>query len=167
MRPRQRFCLNGDVDISDDYAILLAEDDENDVLLTKLAFKKAGLEERLHVVKDGEEAIQYLSGDGVYANRKKYPLPNLLITDLSMPKKSGTEVIQWVRSHPTLKRLQVFILSGMPREAGVPPPVATVDAGATAYLSKANAGEDIQELVNGLSRFIEEIQDSHQPTFLS
>src|SRR5215831_12687863 len=72
--------------------ILLAEDNETDVLLTRRAFKKVGLLNPLQVVSDGEEAIAYLSGTGKYANRAEYPLPVLLLLDLKMPKKNGLEV---------------------------------------------------------------------------
>src|ERR1041385_2090392 len=75
--------------MSDHGLILLAEDNETDVLLTRRAFAKANLLNPLHVVSDGEEAIAYLSGEGKYANRSEYPLPDLLLLDLKMPNKNG------------------------------------------------------------------------------
>ncbi len=69
--------------------ILLAEDDGNDVLLIQRAFQKAGLRETLKIARDGQEAIEYLGGEGAYANREKYPMPFLLLLDLKMPGTDG------------------------------------------------------------------------------
>jgi CheY-like chemotaxis protein len=91
--------------------ILLAEDNETDVLLTRRAFKKVGLLNPLQVVSDGDEAIAYLSGTGKYANRAEYPLPVLLLLDLKMPKKNGLEVLEWVRQQPSLRALRVIVLT--------------------------------------------------------
>jgi CheY-like chemotaxis protein len=91
--------------------ILLAEDSEVDVLMTRRAFAKIGLINPLHVVSDGEEAIAYLSGVGKYANRSEYPLPVLLLLDLRMPRKNGLEVLRWIRQQPTLRALRVIVLT--------------------------------------------------------
>src|SRR4051812_28573679 len=95
----------------DNQHILLAEDDPNDVLLIQRAFQKAGLRIALEVVADGEQAIEYLSGRGIYSNREKYPLPFLLLLDLKMPGIDGFEVLQWIRGQPSLKRLLVVVLT--------------------------------------------------------
>ncbi len=97
--------------MSDQAVILLAEDNEIDVLLTRRAFAKANLLNPLHVVPDGEEAIKYLKGEGQYSNRAEYPLPDLLLLDLQMPHKNGLEVLQWIREQPSLRGLSVVMLS--------------------------------------------------------
>jgi CheY-like chemotaxis protein len=91
--------------------ILLAEDDENQVLFVKRAFKHAGLLNPLVVVEDGEQAIAYLKGEGKYANRDEYPLPCLLLLDLKMPNKNGFEVLEWIRQQPGLSALRVVVLT--------------------------------------------------------
>lgn len=63
------------------------------------------------MVEDGEEAIAYLSGEGEYSNREKYPLPILMLLDLKLPRKSGHEVLEWLRSQPGLRRLTVVVLT--------------------------------------------------------
>jgi CheY-like chemotaxis protein len=91
--------------------ILLAEDDEADILLVQNVFKAIGILNPLHVVRDGDEAIAYLKGEGQYANRSEYPLPSLLLLDLKMPRTNGFEVLQWIRSEPNLKALRVIVLT--------------------------------------------------------
>ena len=92
--------------------ILLAEDDDNDVLLIQSAFKGAGILTPIYVVRDGDEVIAYLKGVGKYANRADYPLPSVLLLDLKMPRKTGFEVLQWIRSERTLQTLRVIVLTG-------------------------------------------------------
>jgi len=91
--------------------ILLAEDNEDHVILTKRAFKMAGLLNPLYTVENGEEAIAYLKGEGKFANRSEYPLPTLLLLDLKMPGKNGFDVLQWLRGQPTLSALRVVVLT--------------------------------------------------------
>ncbi|MDB6018362.1 MAG: two-component system response regulator [Pedosphaera sp.] len=92
--------------------ILLIEDCSADARLLQLAFKKWGVINRLCVVEDGAAAIDYLSGRGVYRNRAQYPLPGLVLLDLSLPKISGGEVLQWLRSQPEFGQLPVVIFTG-------------------------------------------------------
>jgi len=91
--------------------ILLAEDNENHVLLIRRAFEQAGLVNPLYVVSDGEEVIAYLKGEGKYANREEYPLPCLLLLDLKMPRKDGFEVLEWLQSQPKLSLLRTVVLT--------------------------------------------------------
>jgi len=91
--------------------ILLAEDREDEVLLLRHAFAKAGLLNPLHVVPNGEEAIHYLQGEGKYANRDEYPLPALVLLDLKMPRVDGFEVLRWIRQQPGLSALRVVVLT--------------------------------------------------------
>ncbi len=73
--------------------VLLVEDREDDILLIRRAFDKAGLSNPVQVVRDGEEAIEYLSGIGKYSSRGEYPLPDLILLDLKMPKLDGFQVL--------------------------------------------------------------------------
>ena len=95
----------------DTAVILLAEDDEDQVLLIRHVFKQARLLNPLHVVGNGEEAINYLQGVGTYANRAEFPLPDLLLLDLKMPRKNGFQVLRWIRSRPGLSSLRVVVLT--------------------------------------------------------
>jgi CheY-like chemotaxis protein len=90
---------------------LLVEDDENDVLLIQRAFNGAKLMNPLMVVRDGEQALQYLKGEGSYANRAEFPLPALVLLDLNMPGMDGFQVLQWIRAQETLRALRVVVLT--------------------------------------------------------
>jgi DNA-binding response OmpR family regulator len=91
--------------------ILLAEDREDDVLLVKRAFSRAHIINPICVVRDGEEAIFYLDGEGKYSDRAQYPIPSLLLLDLKMPIKNGFEVIKWARRKPYLQFMRILVLT--------------------------------------------------------
>ena len=76
------------------------------------AFDHSGLSNRLFVVSNGREVLDYLQGTGPYADRQSYPLPGLLLMDLKMPTMNGFEVLEWLQSRPDFKTLPVVILSG-------------------------------------------------------
>jgi CheY-like chemotaxis protein len=99
--------------------ILVAEDNEDDVFLLREAFKKAGVTSHLEAVTDGVEAVAYLSGEGGYSDRATYPLPDVLLLDLNMPRKDGLEVLEWVRSDPQCSRLMVHVLTASSRASDV------------------------------------------------
>jgi CheY-like chemotaxis protein len=92
-------------------AILLAEDDENDIFLMGRAFDRAGIPNPLFVVRNGQEAIDYLAGTGEYTNREKYPLPGLMLLDLKMPWMDGFDVLKWLRDHNQFDTLPVVVLT--------------------------------------------------------
>jgi CheY-like chemotaxis protein len=91
--------------------ILLVEDLENDIVIIRRSFQKAKLFNPVHVVRDGEEAIAYLLGEGKYSNRDEHPLPDLILLDLKMPKIDGFEVLEWIRAQPNLRSIPVLVLT--------------------------------------------------------
>jgi CheY-like chemotaxis protein len=91
--------------------ILLADDDQNDLLLIQHAFHKSRLLNPLQIVRDGEETVQYLAGEGRFADREKYPWPFLLLLDLHMPKQNGFEVLRWLRGRSELSAVKVAVLT--------------------------------------------------------
>jgi len=102
--------------------VLLAEDNPNDVLLIRRAFQDTRAVNPLVVVGNGEEAIQYLAGDGKFADRAVHPFPALFLLDLKMPVKDGLEVLRWLHEHPEIPRkLPVVVLSSteLPNETQI------------------------------------------------
>ena len=91
--------------------ILLAEDEETDVYLFRLALQRAGLSTPFEVAPDGMVATQYLNGDAPYDDRGQYPLPSLLLLDLKMPRMDGFAVLEWLQARPDLKHLPVVVLT--------------------------------------------------------
>lgn len=92
--------------------ILIVEDDLLDQELIRNAFCRASERARIHTVGDGAEAIAYLAGDGVYADRQRYPYPHLVITDLKMRPGDGFAVLQFLKSHPRLSVVPTVMFSG-------------------------------------------------------
>ena len=127
--------------------ILLVDDDENDVLLLQRAFKKASLHDWLRVVTDGHEAISYLGGRGVYADRERFPLPFLMLLDLKMPGTDGFEVLRWARGESDLKRLLIVVLTSSNLQTDVD---RAYELGANSYLVKP---VEFDEMVHMVQRF--------------
>jgi CheY-like chemotaxis protein len=92
--------------------VLLAEDNPNDVELVRRAFQENKTLNPVHDVGNGDEAIQYLAGEGKYADRVAYPFPVLFLLDLKMPVKDGLEVLRWLHEHPDIPcKLPVVVFS--------------------------------------------------------
>src|SRR6185295_13755723 len=91
--------------------VLLVEDRGDDVLLVRRAFERGKLPILLFVVADGDEAILYLGGEGKFSDRTQYPVPDLVLLDLSLPGKDGFEVLHWIRAQPSLGSLRVIVLT--------------------------------------------------------
>jgi len=125
--------------------VLQVEDDKNDVFLLKNVFAQVGITNPLHVVTDGQMAIDYLSGKGQFADRQKYPLPCLVLTDLKLPKKSGLEVLGWIRHQPHLKRLVVVVFSSSVLRQDVD---LAYDLGANAYIQKVDNLDRLKEIAH-------------------
>jgi CheY-like chemotaxis protein len=96
--------------------VLLADDDENDVILIRRAFKHVNCIGRFVVLADGEQVLEYLQGHGQYSDRTIWPVPGVVVLDASMPRLSGIEVLSWLRTEPRFSKLPVVLLSG-----GLPP----------------------------------------------
>lgn len=103
-----------------DDTILLAEDEEADVLLMQRIFERLHLPYRLETVSNGEDAIHYLGGEGRFANREEYPWPVLLILDSRMPRKAGSEVLAWLKTREDLPPLFVVTLTSSSQANRVP-----------------------------------------------
>src|SRR5690349_4849950 len=93
-------------------SILLVEDNSDDVMLVHVALRRIKMEHALRIVADGEQALAYLQGEGLYADRNKFPFPALLLLDLLLPKMDGFQVLKSVRDHPLWGALPVTVFTG-------------------------------------------------------
>jgi CheY-like chemotaxis protein len=93
--------------------ILVAEDDASDALLLKLAFRRSNITPELRFVQNGEEVIAYLLGEHPFEDRERFPLPDVLLLDLKMPRVDGYDVLEWLEHHREFKSISVGVLSGM------------------------------------------------------
>ncbi len=113
--------------------VLHIEDDPNDVLLFQHACQKAEARCDLQLVSDGDEAVAYLSGAGKYSDRARFPLPQLVLLDLKMPRLNGLDALAWIRGNERIKRVPVVVLSSSNHSVDIQ---GAYDAGANSYLVK-------------------------------
>jgi len=137
---------DGDVHQGDlsDSSILLVEDNEEDILLLKRAFRNAHIANPLNVVKDGEQAIKYLAGSTACASGGRHPVPLLILLDLRLPRLSGFEVLEWIRERSELDRVIVVVLTNSDHV----PDVSKAHAlGANSYLVKPGTSDELVAMV--------------------
>src|SRR5690349_6894965 len=130
--------------------VLIAEDDPSDVFLLQRAFNAAQVPASLHFVRDGQEAIDYLEGGSNFSDRERYPLPDLMLLDLKMPRLNGFDVLSWLRQQPGLKRLLVTILTSSDQPEDIN---RAYDLGANSYLLKPHNSGQLSELVAQVKRY--------------
>ena len=123
--------------------VLLAEDDENDVLFLQRAFRQAAITTPLQVTRDGQEVIDYLAGSGRYTDREQYPLPCLVMLDLKMPRKNGMEALEWIRGQEALQALPVIIFSSSVHPEEID---KAYRLGANAFLTKPSGVKERVEM---------------------
>lgn len=130
--------------------ILMADDDEDDRLLTHEALIESRVLNELHFAEDGVQLMGYLRGEGVYADREKYPLPGLILLDLNMPKMDGREALAEMKKDPVLKRIPVVILTTSKAEEDM---LKGYDLGAASYITKPVTFDVLVELMRTLGKY--------------
>ena len=129
------------------HTVLLVEDGADDVLFMKRAFAKANVPHGLKVVTDGREAIAYLSGEEEYSNRAAYPMPRLVLLDLSLLHLSGFDVLRWIRQQAALVNLLVVVLTSSDHSSDIQ---RAYELGANSFLTKPSDPSKLTELVRDL-----------------
>ena len=131
--------------------ILVADDEESDRLLIKRASEHAGVEAELAFVCDGDEVIAWLSGNGPFADRGRFPYPDLLLLDIKMRRVDGFDVINWVRTGPIGQRgLPIIMLSSSKEGKDVE---LALELGANSYLEKPCSMGELIKMMRTLGEF--------------
>lgn len=130
--------------------ILLIEDNRMDIELTLDAFRERRLNNEIHVAPGGQEGLDYLLGHGEFADREKFPLPDLILLDLKMPVIDGHEVLRQIKQFPKLKRIPVVVLSSSKEEGDR---AMTYDNGANSYLVKPVSFDGFLEVVHQVDSY--------------
>lgn len=133
------------------HTILLVDDNEDDVFIMRTVFRKVGISNPVQILTNGEEAIHYLSGEGEYADRERFPIPGVILLDLNMPRVNGFEVLNWVRQQPGLKRLVIEVLTASSRPGDVE---RAFDVGANSYFVKPSRMEELIEMMTAWYRLM-------------
>jgi CheY-like chemotaxis protein len=129
-------------------SILVVEDSSDDAFFLNYELRKTGIETSVRIVEDGQEAIDYLSGAGKYAERKKISLPTAIFLDLKLPILSGFEVLARMRVEPALSRIPVFVLTGSSEARDR---ARALELGARDYLVKPLRAQKLREVMESLT----------------
>lgn len=132
------------------HTVLLVEDNPSDVFIVQRVFQKLKVQSSIQVASDGEEAIAYLSGTGKYSDREQFPLPAVVLLDLKLPRRSGLEVLEWLKAQPVLSRLPVVVLTSSKQSSDIN---QAYDRGANSYVVKTVNPRDTEELGRILSHY--------------
>jgi len=124
--------------------IISVEDSPDDILILSTAFRKAKIAARLEFLTDGEQATEYFS------NLSSNAVPTLLLLDMKLPKRSGLEILAWLRSEPTLKRLPIIMLSSSNQPEDIN---QAYDLGANSYLVKPGSIDELVELAHAIENY--------------
>lgn len=134
--------------------ILMADDDEDDCMLAREALAESRLANDLHIVRDGEELMDYLYQRGRYADPKSSPRPGLILLDLNMPKKDGREALKEIKNDPELRQIPVVVLTTSKAEEDI---YRTYDLGANSFLIKPMTFAALVEVMRTIGKYWFEI----------
>jgi CheY-like chemotaxis protein len=130
--------------------ILLVEDNPDDIFFVKRAFKANEITNPLHIVQDGQQAIDYLSGAGPFADREQYPLPFLILIDLKLPIRPGLEVLEWLHEQADLRHVIVVVLTSSHLDVDIE---RAYDLGAHSFLVKPSDSRQLTHLIGIIDQY--------------
>ena len=136
--------------------ILLADDDEEDRMLTCDALAESRLSNAISCVTDGEDLMDYLHRRGKYAPPAEAPRPGLILLDLNMPKKDGREALREIKSDPALRQIPVVVMTTSKAEEDI---FHSYDSGASSFITKPVTFEGLIDVMKGVGRYWFEIVD--------
>jgi len=130
--------------------MLIAEDNSDDLELTRVALRRAKVNTPVHFVSDGAQVVAYLKGEAPFSDRSAFPLPRLLVLDIKMPYLSGFEVLEWLRAHEEYSFLPTTMLSSSRLESDIEKAYAL---GANAYVTKPGQFNELVAVLQKLYGF--------------
>ncbi len=130
--------------------ILMADDDEDDRLLTQDALAESRVLNELHFVEDGVELLEYLERKGKFQDKTLSPRPGLILLDLNMPRMDGREALEAIKANPNLKGIPVVILTTSKQEEDM---VKGYNLGAASYITKPVTFDGLVELMKTLGKY--------------
>ena len=136
--------------MSDVAVTLLVEDNPADQQLTIRAFKKGKVNTNLQIANDGQEAMEYLNREGKYADKKKYPWPDLILLDINMPRKDGKQVLREIRENKELKTIPIVMLTTSDQDKDI---IESYELGVNSYISKPVRINEFIDVINKLEEF--------------
>ncbi len=136
--------------IPDEFVVLLAEDDEHDIVATKRAWRALGLRSALHIVNDGEQCLDYLFRRGRYAPPGQAPRPHLLLLDINMPRLGGIDTLRQIRASAPYRTLPVVMLTTSKAEEDQ---IKSYASGATAYVVKPLGFDNFSAAIKAIHDF--------------
>jgi two-component system response regulator len=136
--------------------ILLADDDEDDRLMTRDALRDARLHNDLRTVVDGVELMAYLRREGRFADERESPRPGMILLDLNMPRMDGREALAAIKADPELRAIPVVVLTTSKAEEDV---IRTYDLGVNSFITKPVTFLGLVEVMKVFSRYWMEIVD--------
>lgn len=134
--------------------ILIAEDDEEDRMLTKDAMLESRLVNRIDFVEDGEDLMDYLNNRGKYTDVKEYPLPGIILLDLNMPRKDGREALKEIKSSEVLKKIPVIILTTSKAEEDI---LRSYNLGVNSFITKPVTFNGMVNIMQAIGKYWLEI----------
>lgn len=129
--------------------LLLADDDPDDRLMAREALEECRVNNTLDTVEDGEELLEYLRGEGRYAENPP-PTPDIILLDLNMPRMDGREALERLKSDPKLRRIPVIVLTTSQAESDI---VATYDLGVNSFITKPVTFDALVETMKTLGEY--------------
>jgi CheY-like chemotaxis protein len=134
--------------------ILLADDSEDDRLMTREALQESFVINELREVEDGEELMEYLQRRGEYSDPQSSPRPGLILLDLHMPRKSGLEALQEIKADAALRRIPIVVLTTSEAESDI---LSSYDLGVSSFITKPVTFDGLVEIMKTFGKYWIEI----------
>jgi CheY-like chemotaxis protein len=136
--------------IRDTHTVLLVDDSEDDRFFMRKSLERSSILTVIGETRDGQEAMDYLTGEGIFGDRQAYPIPDVLLLDIKMPRKNGYDVLEWLQSQ-SFREMTVAVVSGSWLAEDI---AKSMILGAHGYFKKTVIKEEEDEMLRGIENLI-------------